>query len=443
MNKRNLKTRLMKTFRYFLITAAGLSLLGSAMFMCGYVSQAQDRDDGANSRVIVWPSREFRSLQSALDALPDGGVLRIAPGAYQINEALFIRNKQVTIEGAGCDQAPRTGPCGQIERDTSDSGTDTQRGAAVTELIGPRRDRFVEARASVGLFNFEDAGGAIRGLKLSGFDAGIVTRATARGQAAPARALTVQNTCIRDAVRGVALLAPSAFRIVKSRISNVMWNGISAISGPLSQVSGEDIVIEEAANACVVLKGGSHAFFNFSFSLCGKGGGITVTDGGALTLINPIVASNDGPGISVLNNSSATIQRIVEPGGIIAANRFAGIYVDKSTAQVLNVWIIGTLMRADGSWGDGVIAVRSSVVLNGNLIEFSDRAGASNFGGFMSLAFNGFRCNAFDLQGENFDGQNFVFQDGGGTLCGCPLVTDPCIAQSVGLQPPEPATPVE
>ena len=409
------------------------------------ISYAEAASGQRVETTIDWPGRDSRTLQEALDAVPDGGTLRIAPGSFQINQPLFVSNKLITIEGAGCPETPAgSDKCGNPDTTTTST---TSRATRFTHLIGPRRDTFVEARLSVGLFNFLNAGGTVRGLKLSGFDAGIVTLPFARDPASPARALTLRESCVRDAVRGVVLMAPAAFNIVKSRISAVMWNGISAgTAGQFTQVQGQEIVIEEAANACTVLGGGSFSFTNSVFSNCGQGGGITVTNGGTLTLVNSTVANNNGPGVSVLNNSHATIQQPLPIGNfmVINGNRIAGIFVKQSIAHIINTFIVHTLPTSDGKFGDGVLAVLSpGVFIQGTGIEDSDRSGVSVFGGFVQLSSTQIRCVAFHLNNETHLGLEGTFHDAGGNSCGCPEANAGCVSQSAGLEAPEPLPPVD
>ena len=60
---------------------------------------AQIRDD---LEIIEWPSREYPTIQSAIDALPgDGGVLEIAEGEHLIDEPIYIIGKKIAIKGAG------------------------------------------------------------------------------------------------------------------------------------------------------------------------------------------------------------------------------------------------------------------------------------------------------------------------------------------------------
>ena len=50
---------------------------------------------------LVIDAGQFPSIQAAIDALPDeGGVVRLPPGTFEINEPLMMTKSDVLIEGA-------------------------------------------------------------------------------------------------------------------------------------------------------------------------------------------------------------------------------------------------------------------------------------------------------------------------------------------------------
>ncbi|HET9334278.1 MAG TPA: hypothetical protein VFQ21_11940, partial [Gemmatimonadota bacterium] len=73
-----------------------------------------ERGDPATARThqdrsrIVWPSREFRTLQDAIDAAPAGATLEIQAGDHFVATPLEIR-KDLTLAGAGAGR-DGTGP---------------------------------------------------------------------------------------------------------------------------------------------------------------------------------------------------------------------------------------------------------------------------------------------------------------------------------------------
>ena len=173
--------------------------------------------------VIEWPNREFRTIQSAIDALPDGGTLRFAAGVVT-TEPLFVRGKRIVIEGAGsgCDEQRQPGKPTQT---------------ASTHLVGPRADTVVEFGAVRGLINYTNAGpgtpvggGTIRNLRLSGSDAGI--RGAADADAGAGGGVVAEGLCITHAGRGIAWGVGSNLSLKNVLIQDVFWNGVSISTEP-------------------------------------------------------------------------------------------------------------------------------------------------------------------------------------------------------------------
>jgi len=79
-----------------------------------------------------------------------------------------------------------------------------------------------------------------------------------------------------------------------------------------------------------------------------------------------------------------------------------------------------------------------SVSVTATLIEHSERAAVSSFGGTMAIGSSLFLCQAFDIGAETWRGVPAIFEDRGGVLCGCGEATKSCKAQSYALEPPEP-----
>src|SRR5438105_14397398 len=123
---------------------------------------------GAERGEIRWPAPGLRDLQAAIDAAPDGATIRIREGVYEIGAPLFVRGKRLTIVGVG-------------------NGLRTRR---ATQLVGPppqpvvdeRGDLVLRGDAVQGLFNFIGADVVVKNIRLSGFDAAIVTKADERGR---------------------------------------------------------------------------------------------------------------------------------------------------------------------------------------------------------------------------------------------------------------------
>lgn len=388
---------------------------------------------GEPPALIEWPSSEYPTLQTAVDALADGGKLLIAPGVFRVPDPVYIRGKQIAIEGAGCDELPKG-----------------RGGKKVTQLVGPSPGRVVEFEAVVGLFNYEDAGGRLSGVKLSGFDAGI--RASDGAAAAPrGRSLVVEGTCISDTGRGIAWSASSAFRLENVAIRRVFWNGISASLAAaniqLAPHSIFDIFVQDAANACVAFKR-QIAHVSGVFGGCGPGGGISA-ESSALTIWNVLVLNSAGPGINVTGDFSWTDIRNAN----ISDATGAGIVLqDPWVARIDKSKVFQTFaFFPSGIFGDGIAVLGvSDQADSANLVEVKDtfignsaRAGISNFGGKVSLEKVTLQCAAFELNGEPLLGHSAVWIDiplsvpgPSSNVCGCPLATGACVTVAVGLEPP-------
>src|SRR5262249_3201179 len=107
------------------------------------------RPEGPPSRIgMVVPSREFPTIQTAIDAVEDGGAIHIRPGVYR--EVLTVAGKRVRITGAGT-HGPRT------------------------EIAGAAFPGVDDATAAVGLVNYrEGGGGVLEGIVLRGGLNGVV-----------------------------------------------------------------------------------------------------------------------------------------------------------------------------------------------------------------------------------------------------------------------------
>jgi hypothetical protein len=386
---------------------------------------------GEDPVILRWPNRIHRTLQEAVDAVPDGGTLRIAQGTFQIPSPIVIRDKRLHIQGAGCAELRPSAP------DTS-----------TTHLAGPRAGSVVPAAESVGLFNFVRAGGSVRGLALSGFDAGVrglEDEDSDEGEGFIPR-LAIENTCISNTGRGIAWSARNSLLVENVRISQVSWNGISVFPSPfvpmtLSTVAMNKLAISGALNACIVLKDIPNVVShiqNADLSDCGFGGILLVNMHAYINQI--IVASNFGPGIVAIGSGHTEIAY-----SKVTRARKHGILFQSSGSffkQLANGEIrqtqISNVADSNGLFGDGLTVFDGGgVYVSDSYIQNSTRAGVSNFGSFVSLERTWIQNAAFELEGEPHGGSGFTYDDRGGNLCG-PFLSQPCVAVSVGLSPPAP-----
>src|SRR2546422_1640409 len=231
------------------IAVVTLALLPSLVALAPAAAQERDERQG-----ISWPSRDFPTLQSAVDALSDGGTLRIAAGVFRLEQPLMIEGKRLIIEGAGCHPARPGRGAGQPLLPARGG---PERPDRTTTLVGPAPLGVVEAGRAGGLLSYVGGGGVVRGVRLTGFDAGIVTRDGARG----AIPLVVQDACISATGRGILALGGGAVSVVDSEISATMSNAISVkptftgslVLAPYLTVNGAAFV--DPGGACVYVSG--------------------------------------------------------------------------------------------------------------------------------------------------------------------------------------------
>lgn len=76
-----------------------IAIIGTGPFAPAIQPPAEARLPGARP---VIDAANYASLQAAFDAIPaEGGVVRIPPGTFEIDDSLFIRRSDVLIEGSG------------------------------------------------------------------------------------------------------------------------------------------------------------------------------------------------------------------------------------------------------------------------------------------------------------------------------------------------------
>jgi hypothetical protein len=369
----------------------------------------EERITRLRSHAVV-PSREFATIQAAINAVADGGSISIKPGVYR--EQLTIAGKRIRLTGAG-----------------SDGGNRTQIAAAVSTAVD-------DHTRAVGIVNYVDGGGGvIEGISLRGGLNGIVGRDTGaiRDEVAPAlaNALTVRDVVISDTGRAILWHAPANLTIQGVKARTLRHNG-------------------------------------FVFAPLDAG----VRDGGKLKIVDADLSGLDGYGVLVLNTASIGCQNQISNvnvalaalggigvirsgvcifGGTLTLNHVAGIYLQQSAAIIDGTTVQSSVALPGGSWGDGIISMLSEVTVSNVFANLNDRAGLSNFGGSATLTWNTFNCNAFDLQGDDLPAGFFSpaepsadaswhFQDpiAGSNSCGCGAAKTQCVADSTGLQAPAP-----
>jgi len=162
----------------------------------------------STDRFLRVPSSAYPTIQSAIDAAPNGMKIVVAPGTY--SETLLVQGKIVHIRGS---------------EDPSQ-----------TTIAGDRPRGIVPANAAVGLVNYKNGGGGtLYGFRLVGGDAGITGRGLRGDRAAGREALRldIRNVEISGSGRGILWDSPAAIVVSNSKISDTWGNGVSLLQGLL------------------------------------------------------------------------------------------------------------------------------------------------------------------------------------------------------------------
>lgn len=341
-------------------------------------SPVEDLRKPNRGSVVEFPSRGLNTLQEAIDFVPHGGTLKIAPGVYHITEGLFVRDKTVFFEGPG------------------------RRDGRIATLVAPRPDRVVPAANAIGVINFINSGGGAEGFEIFGLDASVLISGRSD------RSVTIKDMTLGDTGRAILHLAPANLIVEDSFIHHCKWNGISFAPKNLDLVP----FIPQLVVTDTQLIDGDNI-------------GIYVNHG-KLEVIDDSVGGWPGGGIAVVNSTALILDNLLIQNG-----KF-GILLWQSQGEVLDATISDTT-SANGLFGDGISVWCGGARLSGVEIGNSQRAAISNFDSHIDFEDMVMTCNSIDIDveiGGQCGGVPPSFTDNGGILCGCPNATGPCIAQT-------------
>lgn len=401
----------MKIFKKELISRSKLFTLPLFLpFLCFSGSLiASDPDDRV---VIDWPSIEYRTIQSAIDALPDNGVLKIAAGRYVVDEPIVVTEKKIIIEGAG--SGIKIKKRGYKIRNNTKRSTQLI-GREPLPVLGADRNVILPADRAQGVVNLVASDTVVRDIAFSGFDAGIVIKDSAEGVSGTTN---VSNVYINETGRGIAALSSGDLFVESSVIAGTLWHGI--IKSPPTPVINK----VHLHKTYIGDPGGAAAYFNGAYGVISEGDVAGGLEGGVvcyeceLYVVNSHIYDNHKAGILLL---------LAKNTSYISNNLIENI---KPDFFYLN-------------FGDGITSFLSKIHLWGNQINNVPRAGVANFGGHAALGNNLIQCFGYELEGEPYFGNPYSFDDHLGNYCGCPNAAGSCVVSSAGLEPPEPAAPVE
>jgi hypothetical protein len=369
--------------------------------MAGEGRAAFTEDPARDGPVLVWPSPDFRDLQAAIDAAPDGATLELGPGVFAIREPLQVKGKRLIIRGAGSglDHARRREPL--------------QPEGRVTRLVGPPPQRVKDERGNIvlhadavqGLLNATASDLVVEGLHISGFDAGIVARDGDDGRTG--RTL-MRDLYVSDTGRGILMRSSAGGSISNSRIDRSAWNGVS-VSGQGGMVM-KMLTIGEA-----------------------EGAGIYIAEGSSSLIIKVVVIAAENGGIVAFKS------KVVVMDSVVGLNGKAGVLLYEAQGHpfLQGNEIAYTHAQPAGAWGAGILAMGSTVHAAENLLLANEFTGALAFGGLIQLGNNQIECSPLDLVHEKYQGVLGAFQGLGGNECSCDGVAHDCTAASSNIEPPE------
>lgn len=338
---------------------------------------------------LVRVPEDIRDLQEAIDRVPPGGEISVAPGDYGLERALDFRGKALTLrgrEGAESTVLRREFSRGEGVPDdgsllqfTSGEGADTRvehltlsRGRG-TRIEGTRRGGAIFVRgASPTLLHLEivdsraDLGG---GVYLEDSSAHLERNRIERNRAVQGGGLFLRES-------------PDAFL----RGNLVHANRADEEGGGL-RVEGGLVLVESLVQA----------------NIAGRGGGLSLSgaddaaDDGAPRLLSVWVQGNSavlGGGIEI-DDVAASLERVVVAGN--AARLGGGLYLQgEASSELVNLTVVENRATSRGTLrvkGPGQPRIRNSILFNNSdaelageitysLVQDPEFQGGSNQGGF-------------------------------------------------------------
>ncbi len=343
----------------------------------------------------MWPSREFRTLQDAIDAAPAGATLEIQAGDHFVATPLEIR-KDLTLAGAGAGR-DGTGPVKRLQGRPPRPGVD-ESGTVLVKAAD------VEAYVAAYGIDLE-----VRDLVLQGFDAGILATVDEAGRGG---ITTVRDVVVDQSGRGIVALGSGTLIVEDTDILAPAWHGISASDG-LSQLFLKDMKILGPGCAGVYVENVEESVVTANVSVIGA------------TCV----------GIVAIETSGLILD------SILLSNRYAGIVLFQAPVFLIRDNIIQNTLPVGTSniAGDAIALFLSpDVDVESNLTFQSARAGLAAYGSSVTIEDNTMLCSAFDIDNEIWDGVPTTFDDQGGNECGCDGPLGDCEAVSSQILPPPP-----
>jgi hypothetical protein len=362
-------------------------------FICAAAILAfgQDDEDGQGNRALLVPSNQYPTIQSAINAARDRGVIKIAGGIF--TEALVIQGKSITLQGSADPQSPTE--------------------IRVTDQVSP-----------VVTFGFGGSG-SLRSLTLSYGGFGISAPPDQEWLAS----VDADSLLIHDCGRGVYGRF-STLNLRRTTIDRSLVHGMSIIQA--DRITLDGLIVSRSGRIGIL-------FYNL----------VAHTDF-IWGILNTTVYSNGGGGIYIVGGATP-LQ--IGNNVLVDNNRIAGITLLNAPNVVIQKTEISNTISdyATGSFGDGIDVYSSTdvTIFNSNIHD-NARAGIATFGcgenaNSVTLQNDLIQSNAFALDYENLPGcmspPDTGLIDGGHNTCGTPSSPAVCSALTSGLAPPSSTPP--
>jgi len=371
-------------FTWVLVSALGVFLGVASAAHCMtpalHAAECSSRGDACHGRAgrPLHVPGEFRSVQDAIDAAPNGATILIAAGVYR--ESFRVEGKRLTIIG-------------------SDDGR--------TEISSPGRDIKLATYANGG-------GGELKGLFFQGGDCAVC--GIHDGSSIPS-ALVVKDVTMADGYRGV-FGGFSSLTLKNVTISGTQWHGISVTHVGV-ELKFADIEVHDTGGVGVLVfnDGPGDIVIGGHFHDNAKGGLEIIGHQGAINLVFVVADHNPEFGVFLFEaNAGMTLSNLSSNGHSTPTGcHGAGLLVEQSSV----VAVTGTVFSANclGIYNSG------STVAFGNDIFDSNAADLGHEPGLPS---------SIDDLGNNVCGDNLGSPNE--TLHACQDLT-------LDLQPPSPDDP--
>jgi hypothetical protein len=357
-------------------------------------SSAENDDEGQEPSRQVFVPVQFQTVQAAVNAVADGGTVRIAPGTY--SENVIVAGKNVHLRGQG--QLGQTTIAG------------VNQGPVVTFSPG--------------------AGGSVRNLVLTNGSSGVFAHAD---QQTPPAHVAIRHAAI-DAF---------GFGVVGT------YDRLDVDGTNLDGRGSTPYALAVTARALNVR---NSAFKNFT------GIGVFVenvpgTDCGT-TVENATFDGNGAGGVRIKGHGCPVFVDHVSATG----NGDAALDLRETGAALIESTSLTSTFSVGSSFGDGLRIISSPVTAVHLDSSSNQRAGVSVFGcespdnpASLTISDSTLLCDAFEVDFEAEDQTVFpptlcksgtTLDDGGGNTCSSAACTEePCKAQTAGAITPVPSDP--